>query len=368
MSSTKKRAGDKNSAAQQSNKKLTLAAKSKTNNNTNWIQVYIKHTKHFKLLMSTLSELLDDVIMDFRPDGFNLQSMDSSHIGMGHVFLAKKFFSQDHPYLVRQATSISVNIKAFVKILNVAHDTDTICLYTENATADEMNIHFVSATRTSKWKMALRDFEDDKMQVPVVEYGWVVRMQAAEFQRLIKELSIINEDDIKISLTPNSCTFDVVGTIASGTIECKNSDPVSPLLSMQGGDEKEMDDDDDDGNSANATSTQIIFNSDFAFNEQNEPISDISLRFSMRYLNIFSKTRSLAPFVNFHFRSDSPLLVKYDLDYICSGGNNNDDDNDEFGFASENEKPYDDELMDESDRRTCWLAFYLAPKFDDSDQ
>ena len=324
-----------------------------------WFDLYISQTKHFKMLMASVKELLTDVILDFRPDGFNMQSMDSAHIGMAHLFLTRSFFSPKHAYKCPQATSICASLPAFTKILNVAHDSDMIRLYVDHSDPDELCIDFISATRTSNWKMSLFDFEDDKMQIPRQNYGWIVKMRSAEFQRLIRELKIINDDNMKMIVAPTQCTFLLKGTLTNGKIVCVND--TSGLLEYKD-DEKALilaGDEELDGD-LNATLTQIVYDQTYAFDEQGQRVDTLDLTLSMRYMEFFSKTKSLSAYVTISIRSDMPVLIEYDLDHL---GNQKHEE--PFGYAEEEKKSGLDFDLDEVDRRHSWLRFYLAPKIED---
>jgi proliferating cell nuclear antigen PCNA len=322
--------------------------------NTNLFDLYIGNTAHFKMLMSTLGELLVDVILDIRPDGFNLQSMDSAHIGMAHMFLNRNFFSPDHDYHCNRSVSISFNIPVFVKLLNVAHDTDVLRLYAKGENPEVLFIDFISSSRVSNWEMNLLNLSENKMVIPIQSYGWIIKMHTVEFQRLIRELNVINDADLYLTVEVERCIFQVAGSMAKGRITCENDKEAQF-------DEKEdldsFDEFDPESALKNALSvkTQIIYDSQYALDEQGNSAETIKFTFSMRYMWIYSKTKKLSPIIKLSLRGDLPLTVEYNLDHVASNTKFEEDDK---GYCS-NEA---DDDIEERDRRHSWLRFYLAPK------
>ena len=335
--------------------------------NPNWIDVYITHTKQFKWLISAIKELLIDGIMDFRPDGFNVEGIDAAHIALVHAFLTRKFFRP--PFHVKQSCSLSVNFPALEKILNVAHDTDVIRIWTAVANPDELNIQLISPSRTSNWKLKLLDMDQERLSIPRESYGWNVRMHTAEYQRLIKELKIIAEDNMNVTLAPTEFSFGVEGNMSSGVVHCQNDE-----LMME---EQEEDPDESESKAMLAanedvamTRSQIKYDPLWAFDGGQNIVETLKISFSMRYMELLSKTRALTKYADFRFRGDQPMLLEHDLDYICflkgssDEKNEDDEDNAQFGYAEEENNVLNDDDVEEHNRH-CFLRYYLAPKCDE---
>ena len=103
-------------------------------------------------------------------------------------------------------------------------------------------------------------------------------MNAAEFQRICREITIIGET-VKITASKEGVKFQVAGDTGSGTIVIRSNPAV---------------DDDDDGVSIKCE-------------------EEVSLTFALRYLNFFAKATPLSGTVNLKMSPDVPLVTEYKI-------------------------------------------------------
>jgi len=230
-----------------------------------------------KKLIDAIRDLVTDTNLDVASSGVSLQAMDSSHVSLVALLLRADGF--DH-YRCDRPLSLGVNLASLTKVLKCADNSDVITLKAEDS-ADTLTLMFESQNqdRISEFDVKLMDIDAEHLGIPETDYHAVVKMSAAEFQRIIRDLGTIG-DTVQISATKEAVKFSVVGDIGGGSVTVRHS-------SGSADKEEEM--------------TVIIIE---------EPVQ---LTFALRYLNLFTKATPLSPAVTLSLSPDVPLVVEYKI-------------------------------------------------------
>ena len=203
--------------------------------------------------------------------------MDSSHVSLCALSLRPDAFDL---YRCDMNTTLGVNTTNLHKLLKCSGNDDVVTLKAEDG-GDllSMNFECPKQDRISEFGLKLMDIESEHLGLPETEYKCNVKMPAAEFQRIIRDLSVLG-DTCKISVDKEGITFSGEGDLGKGSIKLKHN-----------------------------TSAD---NEDEAVNiEMQEPVD---LNFALRYLNLFTKATSLGPTVILSMSPDIPVLVEYPID------------------------------------------------------
>ena len=150
----------------------------------------------------------------------------------------------------------------------------------------------------SNFQLKLMDLDSEHLGIPKKEYQCVVKMASAEFQRISRDLSVIG-DTVSITVSNKDIKFSVSGDIGSGSVVYNQSSTPDPDLVniiiynfvkylFQGYD------------------VDIYFDSEYS--------DPITLTFSLRYLNFFTKATPLTDKVYLSLSKDVPLVVEYKID------------------------------------------------------
>lgn len=117
--------------------------------------------------------------------------MDSSHVSLCAMMMRSEGF--DH-YRCDKTMSLGVNTANLGKLLKCAGNEDVITLKSEEDT-DNLTMHFESPSqdRVSEFELKLMDIESEHLGIPETEYKCNVRLPAAEFQRIIRDLGILGD-------------------------------------------------------------------------------------------------------------------------------------------------------------------------------
>jgi proliferating cell nuclear antigen len=117
--------------------------------------------------------------------------MDSSHVSLCALKLNPEGF--DH-FRCDKNVSLGLNTPNFAKILKCAGNDDIITLRSVED-SDTLALLFESPNqdRISDFELKLMDIESEHLGIPETEYKCNVRLPAAEFQRIIRDLSVLGD-------------------------------------------------------------------------------------------------------------------------------------------------------------------------------
>lgn len=166
-------------------------------------------------------------------------------------------------------------------MLKCCNNDDILTLKSDDQ-ADTMTFMFenTNADRISDFELKLMDIDSEHLGIPETEYKATVKMPAAEFQRICKDLSTLG-DTVTIAVGKEGVKFSVSGELGSGNMT------IRPNTSVDTKEEEQVD---------------VQFD---------EPVA---LNFALRYLNFFTKATPLSSTVLLSLSKDVPLVTEYRLD------------------------------------------------------
>jgi len=231
-----------------------------------------------KKLTEAMKDLVTEANFDCSSTGISLQAMDSSHVSLVALLLRADGF--DH-YRCDRNISLGINLSSMSKVLKCCNNDDIITLKSDDQ-ADTMTFMFENsnADRISDFELKLMDIDSEHLGIPDTDYKSTVKMPAAEFQRICKDLSVLG-DTATIAVGKEGVKFSVAGELGSGNMTLRSSSSV---------DTKEDD------------QIEVTFD---------EPVA---LNFALRYLNFFTKATPLSGTVLLSLSKDVPLVVEYRLE------------------------------------------------------
>lgn len=235
-----------------------------------------------KKVLEAVKDLLNEATWDCNSSGMSLQAMDSSHVSLVALMLRSDGFDT---YRCDRNLSMGINLSSMSKILKCAANDDAITIKAGDS-ADNVTFMFESPNgeKVSDYEMKLMDLDSEHLGIPETDYNCVIKMPAAEFQRICRDLSQIGES-VVICCTKEGVKFSASGDLGTGNIKLAQTANVDK--------EEEA----------------VII----------EMQSAVTLTFALRYLNFFTKATPLSAQVSLSMSPDVPLVVEYkigDMGYI----------------------------------------------------
>ena len=231
-----------------------------------------------KKLTEAMKDLVTEANFDCSSTGISLQAMDSSHVSLVALLLRADGF--DH-FRCDRNISLGINLSSMSKVLKCCNNDDIVTLKADDQ-ADTMTFMFENSNqdRISDFELKLMDIDSEHLGIPDTDYKCSVKMPAAEFQRICKDLSILG-DTVTVAVGKEGVKFSVQGELGSGNMTVRSQTSV---------DTKEED------------QVEVQFD---------EPVA---LNFALRYLNFFTKATPLSGTVVLSLSKDVPLVVEYRLE------------------------------------------------------
>ncbi|KAJ0403212.1 hypothetical protein P43SY_000020 [Pythium insidiosum] len=230
----------------------------------------------FKLIVEAMKDLISEGNIDCTKSGIALQSMDGSHVSLVSLLLRAEGFEH---YRCDRNISLGIQTASLSKILKCSGNDDALSLSADD-NGDALNIMFEAASgdRVSDFSLKLMDIDSEHLGIPGTEYMATVRMPAAEFQRICRDLQTMG-DTCTIAVGKEGVKFSVSGDLGAGNITLKNNTAA----------EKESD--------------RVIITME-------EPVE---LTFALRYLNMFAKATPLSETVTLSMSPGIPIVVEYPI-------------------------------------------------------
>eukprot|EP01138_Halocafeteria_seosinensis_P016431 gb/GECG01016762.1/.p1 GENE.gb/GECG01016762.1/~~gb/GECG01016762.1/.p1 ORF type:complete len:261 (+),score=25.56 gb/GECG01016762.1/:1-783(+) len=235
--------------------------------------------KIFKMVVEAMKDLVTDANLDCSKEGISLQAMDSSHVSLVSLLLRGQDF--DH-YRCDQEMSLGLNMVALSKILKCSGQDDIITI-SADPQQDEICFKFESPKQegVAEFTMKLMAIDSESLGIPDTKYNCTVQMPSGEFQRIVRDLSVIG-DTCTISCTKEGVTFSVSGDTGSGSVTRRQN------------------------TNADSADEKTVISME----------SPVSLTFALRYLNFFTKATPLGKSVRLCMSDEVPLVVEYKIGNI----------------------------------------------------
>ena len=234
----------------------------------------------FRTLMTALKDILLETNIIFQNDGIRIINMDKSHTILVHLFLAAQNFELYNCKLDKIV--VGVNMFHLFKLINTIDNDDILTMYIENSDYSDGIVHNLGLKfengdikQCKIQKLRLIEPDHEELDVPNVRFSSILNMPSTDFQKIIRDLSIIS-DKLELKSCGNELIFKCRGQFAQAEIRRTES---------QGGME-------------------------FLQKDENKIVQG---EFSLKNLCYFIKCTNLCSQIEMYLENDLPLIVKYNV-------------------------------------------------------
>ncbi len=221
----------------------------------------------FKAVFEVLKDILNDVNIYFDKTGMRIITLDTARSVLVDMFLNAENFEE---YSCPQDVVAGVNIANTFKLLKTITNNDTITLCIENKEYMEILINNDSKKSVTKFQLKLLDINEEQIDLPEIDMNVTTTMQSTDFQRICRDMNNIASE---VVITRRDKKF---------IIDC-------------------------DGDFANQSTT-------FECSDDTCNDNEVSGKYSLKYLNIFTKATGMCSTVQILQEQESKFLVlKYNV-------------------------------------------------------
>lgn len=275
---------------------------------------------HLRTIFDSLRDLIQDVNLHFIPDdstdntpGILLFAMDNSHVALAHLRLPAELIRRADEFICTRQCSAGLSVPSFWKCLKTMGTHDTVSITMFEGDAD--NIYLVGETPGSgkrrEFVIKMMDIDEGHLSIPDADFDCVFTMNSAELQRLCRDMAAVEPEEIIIESDGKKLTWS--GTGSDATME----------ISFE----------------ARTEDTQgILFETEASVN--------IANKYSLKYLQMFTKATALCQDVRIHMKPRFPIIFDYEVPALgvlrfCLAPKIGDE-------LEEDAKPEGEEMTDES--------------------
>lgn len=227
-------------------------------------------------LFETLKDVLHDCNLVFNESGISVLEMDNNNNVIVSVKLASSGFEE---YYCAQRFVAGVNVGNLFRLIKGIGNSDTLTLGVshDNSNVLQMKIENFDKNMKSLYELNLLDIEETVLEIPATTFDVVLTMPSFDLQRTCRDLAILSES-IEIVSTNNKIILRAEGDFAKQSVEMG---------------EKE--------------------NGLFFANVKHDAESVIRSKYSLKYLNLFSKANVLCSTVDIYLKNDFPMILSYTI-------------------------------------------------------
>ena len=240
------------------------------------IQITDKKKKDiFVSVFQVLKNCSSLICVMFETELVHIQGMDKSHVCLFDVKLNKNWFTK---YDIIDSTKICFDSNVFHSIISTKSENQDLIIKMNSDEQDVLYVNFESIEAKKgdfkkSFKMPLAEYEYEEMNIPTVDYDADFSLLSKQITDMFSQLNnfgndiIINCSETSISLTTNGITGEMRVDI-----------PIDDLSSYS-----------------------IVEG------------EDITLTYSLAYINKMCITNKLSADVEFSLSNDCPMKISYDL-------------------------------------------------------
>lgn len=184
-----------------------ITDKMSTMNISSPIHVVAESPDMLAKVLTSVSELCEDVNILFDESGLSVSSMDSSHVCLVAVKFAAEYFSE---YAVITPARVGLKVSNLVRVLK--------CVGDESVMFETINDEFVIMTSSDRFVLKTLDLDSEDMDIPDMDVDVEIIADSSVIQKHIKNIGMFG-DVIEFRTTRDELSMKTEGDI--GTAEMK---------------------------------------------------------------------------------------------------------------------------------------------------
>ena len=180
------------------------------NNSINMkITINPKNSRIFATLLDILSNIVDELNIEFQTDKIYIQTMDTGRISLFELILDREWFEC---FEVEKNTVIGLKLSIINKILNCRDPSQSIEFQFDKETSDKIKISLLDGSKgtfNKTYETSVYDFENDHLSIPAVDADAELTIDSIVMYKLFEQLKNFG-DNIKISCNEDDIRIETI--------------------------------------------------------------------------------------------------------------------------------------------------------------
>jgi len=233
-----------------------------------------KNSSYFKSIVSFINNIVECANFKLNKDGVKIVSMDKAHVALLDCFIPSSFFSHYNFTDGQCDITLGINIELLMKILNHLKPEDELIFEYKG---DSLDISFINEKYKKFYNIKLMDIDSDELCIQDCSSATGINIESKYLYEIIKD-------------------FNDIGEVVKFIVSKQRIDNENQNIELEcTGDMTGL--------------RMVLCNDDLTLSN----LQDISLEFSLKNLEIFSKGYNLNKFVNIEIDNNFPIKMSYQI-------------------------------------------------------
>jgi len=243
------------------------------NNSDLLLNIKTVQSNAIRTLIEVLKDVLNDINIIFDEFGIKIVAMDGSHVALIKLTLDAERFEE---YYCPKRLLIGLSMGSLHKLVKSISNSDTVGFIIHKDTPHELGIQISNSDKNqvTLFNLKLLDIDHSEIGIPDVEIDCVITMPSHDFQRMCRDMSNIS-DALELTSKGTNLTLSCNGDFASQKTVIGEA-------------------------------THGLF-----FNKSTK--EEITGKFSLKYINLFTKSTNLCNTIEIQLKNKYPLIMKYNV-------------------------------------------------------
>jgi proliferating cell nuclear antigen len=233
-----------------------------------------KNSSYFKTIVSFINNIVECANFKLTKKGIKISSLDKSHVALIDCFIPCDFFSNYNFKDENNEIVLGLNVGILMKILNHLNHYDDLIFYYKG---DTLDISFINPKYQKHYNIKLMDIDSDELGIVDCETSTSINIESKYFNEIIRDLCDIG-DVVKFNVYKERIDNE------NQNIELECFGDMTSL-------------------------GMILCNEDLTLKN----MQDVSLEFSLKNLETFSKGCNLNKFMDIEIDNNYPLKLSYQI-------------------------------------------------------
>ena len=237
-----------------------------------------KNSSYFKTIVSFINNIVECANFKLTKKGIQISSLDKAHVALIDCFIPCDFFKNynfnDDEENENSEIVLGVNVGILMKILNHLNNNDDLIF---NYKGDTLDISFINPKYQKHYNIKLMDIDSDELSIVDCDTTTDINIESKYFNEIIRDLCDI-------------------GDVVKFNVYKKRIDDENQNIELECfGDMTSL--------------GMILCNEDLTL----QNLQDISLEFSLKNLETFSKGYNLNKYMNIEIDNNYPIKLSYQI-------------------------------------------------------
>ena len=184
-------------------------------------ELELSNNKIFKDIFKSISNIVDEVVLECDSEGMRLNALDRSHITFINLELKASLFDE---YVCDVPEKLNIDTNEFNKVLKKCKTSDILKL-----SVDESNVIVIfEGDATRKFNLQLIDLEYESATPPMIEHPVTLNIPTEVLKNALSDMELFS-DNLTFTVTPDYLLISTDGSSGDAEVSYIHGENVSEV-------------------------------------------------------------------------------------------------------------------------------------------